>query len=210
MVIILELNWSDLSGATVRWFISFFRIQNIELNCSFVRCRKYHKSWWNGAAELPILVDLLCGSKAAELHNSVDLVCGTTATTAAELQNSVDLLCGTAAAELQTSVDLLCGKTVAELQNSVNLLCDSTAAELNNPVWCRRQESHTFSKDSDEPCLIQSKILLSVFYLPTAVDLQQSFEFWRMNAFALEYSRSMQSFEGWMLSLWKIVDLEDR
>ena len=184
MVIILELNWSDLSGVTVRWFISFFRIQNIELNCSFVRCRKYHKSWWNGAAELPILVDLLCGTKAAELHNSVDLVCGTTA---AELQNSVDLLCGTAAAELQTSVDLLCGTTVPELQNSVNLLCDSTAAELNNPVWCRRQESHTFSKDSDEPCLIQRKILLSVFYLPTAVDLQQSFE-------------------GWTLSLWKIVD----
>ena len=108
----------------------------------------------------------------------------------AELLYSVDLLCGTAAAELQ-SVDLLCGTTVAELQNSVNLLCDSTAAELNNPVWCRRQESHTFSKDSDEPRLIQSKILLSVFYLPTAVDLQQSFE-------------------GWTLSLWKIVDLADR
>ena len=120
MVIILELNWSDLSGATVRWFISFFRIQNIELNCSFVRCRKYHKSWWNGAAELPILVDLLCGTKAAELHNSVDLVCGTTATTAAELQNSVDLLCGTTATELQNSVDLLCDTTAAELQNSVN------------------------------------------------------------------------------------------
>ena len=111
----------------------------------------------------------------------------TTATTAAELLYSVDLLCGTAAAELQNSVDLLYGTTVAELQNSVNLLCDSTAAELNNPVWCRRQESHTFSKDSDEPCLIQRKILLSVFYLPTAVDLQQSFE-------------------GWTLWLWKIVD----
>ena len=52
----------------------------------------------------------------------------------------------------------------AELHNSVDLLCDTKAAELN-PVWCMHQESHTFSKDSDEPCwkyegLIQSKILL--------------------------------------------------
>ena len=36
-------------------------------------------SWRNGAAELHISVDLLCGTTAAELHNSVDLLCGTTA-----------------------------------------------------------------------------------------------------------------------------------
>ena len=53
----------------------FFLINNIK--CSFVRCRKYHKSWWNGAAELHISVDLLCDSTAAELHNSVNLPCGT-------------------------------------------------------------------------------------------------------------------------------------
>ena len=68
----------------------FFLINNIELKCSFVRCRKYHKSWSNGAAELHISVDLLCGTTAAELHNSVDLLCDTTA---AELHNSVNLLC---------------------------------------------------------------------------------------------------------------------
>ena len=33
----------------------------------------------NGAAELHISVDLLCGTTSAELHNSVDLLCGTTA-----------------------------------------------------------------------------------------------------------------------------------
>ena len=57
----------------------FFPINNIELKCSFVRCRKYHKSWSNGAAELHISVDLLCGTTAAELHNSVNLLCGITA-----------------------------------------------------------------------------------------------------------------------------------
>ena len=57
----------------------FFLINNIELKCSFVRCRKYHKSWSNGAAELHISVDLLCGTRAAELNNSVDLLCDTTA-----------------------------------------------------------------------------------------------------------------------------------
>ena len=31
------------------------------LKCSFVQCRKYHTSWWKGAAELHISVDLLCG-----------------------------------------------------------------------------------------------------------------------------------------------------
>ena len=34
----------------------FFQINNIELKCSFVRCRKYHKSWSNGAAEPHISV----------------------------------------------------------------------------------------------------------------------------------------------------------
>ena len=67
------------------------------LKCLFVQCRKYHKSRWNGAAELHISVDLLCGITAAELHNSVDLLCGTTD---AELHNSpVNLLCGTTDAE---------------------------------------------------------------------------------------------------------------
>ena len=57
----------------------FILINNIALKCSFVWCRKYHKSWSNGAAELHILVDLLCGTTAAELQNSVNLLCGTTA-----------------------------------------------------------------------------------------------------------------------------------
>ena len=125
--------------------ITFFRINNIELKCSFVRCQKYHKSWWNGAHELHISVDLLCGTTAAELHNSIDFLCGTTA---AELRNSVDLLCGT---------------TDAELHNLVNILCGTTAAELNNPFWCMHQESHAFSKEKYEG-FIQSKILLRVFY----------------------------------------------
>ena len=33
----------------------------------------------NGAAELHIPVDFLCGITAAELHNLVDLLCGTMA-----------------------------------------------------------------------------------------------------------------------------------
>ena len=64
--------------------------------CSFVQCRKYNTSRWNGAAELHISVDLLCGiTAAAELRISIDLLCGITA---AELHNSVGLLCGTTAA----------------------------------------------------------------------------------------------------------------
>ena len=35
------------------------------LKCSFVQCRQYHTSWWNGAAELHISIDLLCGITAA-------------------------------------------------------------------------------------------------------------------------------------------------
>ena len=55
--------------------VTFFQINNrIELKCSFVQCREYHKSWWNGAADLHISLDLLCGITAAELHNSVDLL----------------------------------------------------------------------------------------------------------------------------------------
>ena len=65
------MTWVELLWAVYK----FFRINNIDLKCSFVRCRKYHKSWWNGAAELHISVDLLCGTTAAELHNSVDLLC---------------------------------------------------------------------------------------------------------------------------------------
>ena len=80
------IDFSGLSGATVGWS-RFFRINNIQLKCSFVQCRKYHKSWWNGAAELHISVDLLCGTTDAELHNSpVNLLCGTTD---AELNNPV-------------------------------------------------------------------------------------------------------------------------
>ena len=77
--------WSSvLISVTREWrycglFYKFFLISNIELKCSFVRCRKYHKSWSNGATELHILVDFLCGTTAAELHNSVNLLCGTTA-----------------------------------------------------------------------------------------------------------------------------------
>ena len=140
-----------------------FWTQNIKLNCSFVRCHKHHRSWWNGVAELYISVDLLSGTMAAKLQNSVDLLSGTTAT---KLQNLADLLCGTMTAEPQNSVDLRCG---------------TKATKLNNLVWCRCHESHTLSKDSDEPCFIQSKILLSMFYLPTSVDLQQSLkdEWWK-------------------------------
>ena len=67
------VDFSDLMG--LLWAVyKFFRINNIGLKCSFVRCRKYHKSWWNGAADLHISVDLLCGTTAAELHNSVELI----------------------------------------------------------------------------------------------------------------------------------------
>ena len=132
--------WSSvLISVTREWrycglVYKFFLINDMELNCSFAWCRKYHKSWSNGTAKLHISVDLLCGTTAAELHNSVDLLYDTTA---AELHNTVNLLCGLT--------------TAAELHNSVNLLCDTKAAELN-PVWCTHHESDTFSKDSDEPC----------------------------------------------------------
>ena len=95
--------WSNmLISVTREWrycglVYKFFVINNIELKCLFVWCWNYHKSWSNGATELLISVDLLCGTMAAELHNSVDLLCDTTA---AELHNSVNLLCGITAAEL--------------------------------------------------------------------------------------------------------------
>ena len=68
--------WSSvLISVTREWrycglVYKFFLINNIELKCSFVRCRKYHKSWWNGAAELHISVGLLCGTTVAELPNT--------------------------------------------------------------------------------------------------------------------------------------------
>ena len=74
--------WSSvLISVTREWrycglAYKYFLINNIELKCSFVRCRKYHKSWSNGAAELHISVDLLCDSTTAELYNSVNLPCG--------------------------------------------------------------------------------------------------------------------------------------
>ena len=75
--------WSSaLISVTREWRycgLVYFLINNIELKCSFVRRRKYHKSLSNGAAELHNSVDLLCDTTAAELHNSVDLLCGTTA-----------------------------------------------------------------------------------------------------------------------------------
>ena len=95
--------WSSvLISMTREWrycglVYKFFLINNIELKCSFVRCWKYQNSWSNGAAELHISVDLLCGTTAAEQHNSVDLLCYTTA---AELHNSVNLLWGITAAGL--------------------------------------------------------------------------------------------------------------
>ena len=73
--VLISVTWVELLWAVYM----FFRINNIDLKYSFVRCRKYHKSWWNGAAELHISVELLCWTTAAELHNSVDLLCGTTA-----------------------------------------------------------------------------------------------------------------------------------
>ena len=78
---LISVTWVELLWAVYK----FFRINNISLKCSFFRCRKHQKSWWNGAAELHISLDLLCGTTAAELHNSVDLLRGTTA---AGLHNS--------------------------------------------------------------------------------------------------------------------------
>ena len=81
LMIRVDFLWSELIRLAVR-------VDPVRL-----LCRKYH---WNGAAELHISVDLLCGiTVAAELHISVDLLCGITT---AELHNSVDLLCGTTAA----------------------------------------------------------------------------------------------------------------
>ena len=41
------VDFNDLSGATVgRLVYKFFRINNIELKCSFVAYRQTNKSWW--------------------------------------------------------------------------------------------------------------------------------------------------------------------
>ena len=61
--------WSSvLISVTREWrycglVYKFFLINNVELKCSFARCRKYHKSWSNGAAELHISV----GCRATQL-----------------------------------------------------------------------------------------------------------------------------------------------
>ena len=147
--------WSSvLISVTREWrycglVYKFFLINNIELKCSFVRCRKYHKSRSNGAAELHISVDLLCETTAAELHNSVDLLCDTTA---AELHNSVNLHSG-----LTTAI---------KLHNSVDLLCDTKATEVN-PVSCTRNRTHfpkTVTNHAEKyEGLIQSKNLTANF-----------------------------------------------
>ena len=87
-----RVDFSDLRVVLLWAGLYIFLINNRELKCSFVQCRKYHKSWSNGVAELHISVDLLSGTTVAELHNSVDLLCDTLAT---KLHNSVNLPCGT-------------------------------------------------------------------------------------------------------------------
>ena len=47
-----------LKGRFCGLVYKFFWINNIELKCLFVRCRKYHKSRWKGAAELRISVEI--------------------------------------------------------------------------------------------------------------------------------------------------------
>ena len=79
------VDFSDFEWRYCGLVYKFFRINNIELKCSFVRCGKYHKSY--GAAEHHISVDLLCGTTDVELHNSINLLCGTTA---AELTTRFD------------------------------------------------------------------------------------------------------------------------
>ena len=112
--------------------ITFFRINNIELKCSFVRCQKYHKSWWNGAHELHISVDLLCGTTAAELHNSIDFLCGTTA---AELRNSVDLLCGTTDAELHNLVKYTLWHNGRRAKQPVLMHAPGVARIFQRKIW---------------------------------------------------------------------------
>ena len=58
--VLISVTWVELLWAVCK----FFRISNRPK--MFVRCRKYHKSWWNGAAEFQISVDLLCGTTAVE------------------------------------------------------------------------------------------------------------------------------------------------
>ena len=89
--------WSSvLISVTREWrycglVYKFFLINNIELKCSFVRCRKVMVKWrrrashlgrfilWHNGCQASQLVNLLCDKTAAELHNSVTLLCGITA-----------------------------------------------------------------------------------------------------------------------------------
>ena len=59
----------DFSDSRVVY--KFFLINNIELKCSFVRCRKYHKSWSNGAAELHNSVNKRVRSSSGQSQNCV-------------------------------------------------------------------------------------------------------------------------------------------
>ena len=95
--LLISVTWGRYCGLVYK----FFRINNIELKCLFVRCQKYHKSRRKGAAELYISVEILCGTTAAELlHHSVHLLCVAQRPPSYLLHHSVDLLCGTTAAEL--------------------------------------------------------------------------------------------------------------
>ena len=55
--VLISVTWVELLWAVFP--------NNIDLKRSFVRCRKYHKLWRNGAAEFHISVDLLYGTTAA-------------------------------------------------------------------------------------------------------------------------------------------------
>ena len=62
-----------LSLPSPRAFFAFFFLKDFS-----PLFRSLEQARSNGAAELHILVDLLCHTTAAELHNSVNLLCGTT------------------------------------------------------------------------------------------------------------------------------------
>lgn len=54
-----------------RGLVISFSAKKIELKCSFVRCRKHPRWWWNGAAERHNSIALLRGTIAAELNHPV-------------------------------------------------------------------------------------------------------------------------------------------
>ena len=153
--------------------VTFFRVNNIELKCSFVRCRRYHKSWWNGAPELHISVDLLCGTTAAKLHNLVDLLCGTTA---AKLHNSVHLLCGTTAAELNSPVWCMHQESHAFSKEKYEGLIQS---KISLRVW-------TFSK------LLKDERFGRFIKHRSIVDLQQTLKYVR-------FTNIQHTFKRWTL-----------